>query len=68
MDGDKPEHLLEAIPVMGCYCDSQIKSGFLCAEAGTEAGIKEDHHQCLVSSQLYIFEAVFLNFKCFCKG
>ena len=22
MDGDKPEHLLEAIPVMGCYCDS----------------------------------------------
>ena len=20
MDGDKPEHLLEAIPVMGCYC------------------------------------------------
>ena len=21
LDGDKPEHLLEAIPVMGCYCD-----------------------------------------------
>ena len=21
MDGDKPEHLLEAFPVMGCYCD-----------------------------------------------
>ena len=21
MDGDKPEHLLEAIPVMVCYCD-----------------------------------------------
>ena len=21
MDGDKPEHLLEALPVMGCYCD-----------------------------------------------
>ena len=21
MDGDKPEHLLEAIPVMGSYCD-----------------------------------------------
>ncbi len=21
MDGDKPEHLLEAIPIMGCYCD-----------------------------------------------
>lgn len=21
MDGDKPEHLQEAIPVMGCYCD-----------------------------------------------
>lgn len=21
MDGDRPEHLLEAIPVMGCYCD-----------------------------------------------
>ena len=21
MDGDKPEHLLEPIPVMGCYCD-----------------------------------------------
>ena len=21
MDGDKPEHLLEAIPVMGAYCD-----------------------------------------------
>ena len=21
MDGDKPEHLLEASPVMGCYCD-----------------------------------------------
>lgn len=21
MNGDKPEHLLEAIPVMGCYCD-----------------------------------------------
>ena len=21
MDGDKPEHLLEAIPVRGCYCD-----------------------------------------------
>ena len=21
MDGDQPEHLLEAIPVMGCYCD-----------------------------------------------
>ena len=21
MDGDKPEHLLEAIPLMGCYCD-----------------------------------------------
>src|SRR5574344_1134152 len=21
MDGNKPEHLLEAIPVMGCYCD-----------------------------------------------
>lgn len=22
MDGDKPEHILEAIPVMGCYCDA----------------------------------------------
>ena len=22
MDGDKSEHLLEAIPVMGCYCDA----------------------------------------------
>lgn len=22
MDGDRPEHLLEAIPVMGCYCDT----------------------------------------------
>ena len=21
MDGDKPEHPLEAVPVMGCYCD-----------------------------------------------
>ena len=21
MDGDKPEHILEAIPVMACYCD-----------------------------------------------
>lgn len=21
MDGDRPEHMLEAIPVMGCYCD-----------------------------------------------
>lgn len=21
MEGDKPEHLLEAVPVMGCYCD-----------------------------------------------
>lgn len=21
MDGDKPEHVMEAIPVMGCYCD-----------------------------------------------
>lgn len=21
MNGDKPEHILEAIPVMGCYCD-----------------------------------------------
>lgn len=21
MDGNKPEHMLEAIPVMGCYCD-----------------------------------------------
>ena len=21
MDGDRPEHILEAIPVMGCYCD-----------------------------------------------
>ena len=21
MDGDKPEHIFEAIPVMGCYCD-----------------------------------------------
>ena len=21
MDGDKPEHILEAIPVMGAYCD-----------------------------------------------
>ena len=21
MDSDKPEHLLEAVPVMGCYCD-----------------------------------------------
>ena len=21
MDGDRPEHLLEAVPVMGCYCD-----------------------------------------------
>ena len=21
MDGDKSEHLMEAIPVMGCYCD-----------------------------------------------
>ena len=21
MNGDKPEHLLEAVPVMGCYCD-----------------------------------------------
>ncbi|MDR0657860.1 MAG: acetylornithine carbamoyltransferase [Mediterranea sp.] len=21
MDGNKPEHILEAIPVMGCYCD-----------------------------------------------
>ncbi|KAA6330345.1 N-acetylornithine carbamoyltransferase, partial [termite gut metagenome] len=21
MDGDKPEHIMEAIPVMGCYYD-----------------------------------------------
>jgi N-succinyl-L-ornithine transcarbamylase len=21
MDGDKPEHLMEAVPVIGCYCD-----------------------------------------------
>ena len=26
MNGDKSEHLLEAIPVMGCYCDITIVS------------------------------------------
>ena len=28
MDGDKPEHLLEAIPVMGCYCDVIVVRSF----------------------------------------
>jgi N-succinyl-L-ornithine transcarbamylase len=28
MDGDKSEHLLEAIPVMGCYCDLIGVRGF----------------------------------------
>ena len=56
------------VDVQHHHIHSQIESSFLCAEAGAEAGVKEDHHQCLVSSQLYIFEAVFLNFKCFCKG
>ena len=40
MDGDKPEHLLEAIPVMGCYCDViGVRSGARCeSEAGDYSG------------------------------
>lgn len=35
MDGDKPEHLLEAIPVMGCYCDIIGVRSFARLETGT---------------------------------
>lgn len=33
MDGDKSEHLLEAIPVMGCYCDVIGIRSFACFES-----------------------------------
>ena len=45
MDGDKPEHLLEAIPVMGCYCDVIGVRSFAQFES------KEDDYNELIISQ-----------------
>ena len=45
MDGDKPEHLLEAIPVMGCYCDVIGVRSFAQFES------KEDDYNEVVISQ-----------------
>ncbi len=45
MDGDKPEHLLEAIPVMGCYCDVIGVRSFACFEN------KEDDYQEIILNQ-----------------
>ena len=36
MDGDKSEHLLEAIPVMGCYCDVIGVRSFACLKDKAE--------------------------------
>lgn len=45
MDGDKPEHLLEAIPVMGCYCDVIGVRSFAKFES------KEDDYQEVILEQ-----------------
>ncbi len=45
MDGDKPEHLLEAIPVMGCYCD------IIGVRAFAKFENKEDDYQEMVINQ-----------------
>ena len=47
MDGDKPEHLLEAIPVMGCYCDIIGVRSFARFES------KEDDYQEKVINQIH---------------
>ena len=43
MDGDKPEHLLEAIPVMGCYCDVIGVRSFARFESK-----EEDYHEVIL--------------------
>jgi N-succinyl-L-ornithine transcarbamylase len=45
MDGDKPEHILEAIPVMGCYCDIIGVRSFARFES------KEDDYQEVILNQ-----------------
>ena len=45
MDGDKPEHLLEAVPVMGCYCDVIGVRSFARVEN------KEDEYNEMILSQ-----------------
>lgn len=45
MDGDKTEHLLEAIPVMGCYCD------IIGVRAFAQFENKEDDYQEKILSQ-----------------
>ena len=47
MDGDKPEHLLEAIPVMGCYCDVIGVRSFARFESKTD-----DYKEKILISQL----------------
>ena len=44
---------------------AQVKGCFLGAEAGTQAGIEENHHQRFITSQFHVFETVFLNLECF---
>ncbi len=47
------------------HVHAQIQCGLLCTEAGTQAGVEENHHQRFVTSQFHIFETVFLNLECF---
>ena len=44
MDGDKSEHLLEAIPVMGCYCDLIGVRSFARFESK-----EEDHNEMILN-------------------
>ncbi|MDD4610225.1 MAG: acetylornithine carbamoyltransferase [Bacteroidaceae bacterium] len=45
MDGDKPEHLLEAIPVMGAYCDIIAVRSFASLSSKTEDYSEKILHQ-----------------------
>lgn len=44
MDGDKPEHILEAVPVMGCYCDIIGVRSFARLESK-----KEDYEELIIN-------------------
>ena len=51
------------VDVQHNYVHTQVKRSFLSAEAGAEAGVKEDHQQGFITSQFYIFKPVFLDLE-----
>ena len=58
MDGDKPEHLLEAIPVMGCYCDIIGVRSFARFE-----NKEDDYNEIIITSSSNIPDALYFQWK-----